>query len=82
MFTALLIATIFSCGLPIPLAIGFPLSIPRIVFAVILVIVVFQVRADGLRYPWTHWLGMGTELWYGVFNIALFFSGIFQGSHP
>jgi hypothetical protein len=30
---------------------------------IVLVGVLLKDRADGLRYPWPHWVGIGTKLW-------------------
>jgi hypothetical protein len=38
----------------------------------ILVWMVVREHRRGLRYPWSHWVGVGVKLWFGLLSLAWF----------
>ena len=43
----------------------------RALFGVALAVIVIRDLAEGKRYPWTHWLGVGTRFWFDAANVGV-----------
>jgi hypothetical protein len=46
-----------------------------ILLAIVLAFIVGADHRQGLRYPWTHWLGVAIQMWSGL--IVLGMSAVF-----
>ena len=67
---ARLLACCLDCGGLFRFAAGHP-ALYVLICAVLVVIVVREHRR-GLRYPWTHWLGVGIRIWFVLLNLVWF----------
>ncbi len=42
-----------------------------VLLSVVLAVVVIRDHAEGKRYPWTHWLGVGTHFWLDAARVGM-----------
>jgi hypothetical protein len=42
----------------------------EVLIGVVLIAVVLKDRSGGRRYPWTHWAGVGVQLWFIAFELS------------
>jgi len=43
-----------------------------VLIGAVLAVVVIRDHVQGLRYSWTHWLGVGLQVWFSLFCLAYF----------
>jgi hypothetical protein len=45
-------------------------NVQDVLFSVVLAVIVVRDHWQGLRYPWTHWLGVGLQVWFTLATLG------------
>ena len=45
-------------------------NVQDVLFSVVLAVIVVRDHWQGLRYPWTHWLGVGLQIWFALATLG------------